>query len=593
MHQIAGVLQRGMIRRLLLPGLCSTLLFATGVSAQFSGDPGINPNQPGLLGQWAGPYPLGTYMNPDPENAEWAELVHMTTLPPPNDGYVLLWARRNRGKGSTTPAIILDYETWLWTPGSPNSLTTIPVPGTSTGSLDLFCGSQTLLADPGGKVIATGGTDMVAWMGASVVGTAGAFEFDNAAVGSAPGPAWTQLPSLQAVRYYGAMLRESNGTITTFGPAGPGGPAGVSQQRETLGVPGWTPSDNVERVGPCADISNLYPLQSGNYPDVHLLSTGNWLRVDNGPTYVFDKIDCLGQQGPAERFVTWSAGIPGPRNYGNSVHLLYHDSGQRREVVYAIGGNDAQGCTAPFYSTVLRMADPAVGAVWTDAPPDLVTERHTANAIILLDGSILEIGGAHLVPGSTDECEPVMTVERYKPPEIFATSSGGWSEMAPLGHPRTYHSSAVLLSDGSVVVAGGVGTNEGSGPEPAWHSVEVYEPPYFFHPVRRPVIDSVQAQGPVWSYGEQNIRIDVSNLNESTEEFRVALLSPCASTHNVDFSQRYVELEVTQFSPIGGGAEIDVTAPEDGNVAPPGWYMLTVVNKEGLPSVAEWVQVGL
>jgi len=62
-------------------------------------------------------------------------------------------------------------------------------------------------------------------------------------------------------------------------------------------------------------------------------------------------------------------------------------------------------------------------------------------------------------------------------------------------------------------------------------------------------------------------------------------------THAFDFNQRYIELRAVGFSPNASGVSLTVEAPEDGFVAPPGWYMLSVVNAWGLPSEARWVQV--
>ena len=39
-------------------------------------------------------------------------------------------------------------------------------------------------------------------------------------------------------------------------------------------------------------------------------------------------------------------------------------------------------------------------------------------------------------------------------------------------------------------------------------------------------------------------------------------------------------------------SDLTVTTPPDGNHAPPGWYMLFILNSSGVPSVASWVRVG-
>jgi hypothetical protein len=67
----------------------------------------------------------------------------------------------------------------------------------------------------------------------------------------------------------------------------------------------------------------------------------------------------------------------------------------------------------------------------------------------------------------------------------------------------------------------------------------------------------------------------------------VALIRPASVTHHTDAGQRHVRL---RFRTQADGA-IRITAPADGNTAPPGPYMLFVVDEDGVPSVASWVTV--
>jgi fibronectin type 3 domain-containing protein len=57
-------------------------------------------------------------------------------------------------------------------------------------------------------------------------------------------------------------------------------------------------------------------------------------------------------------------------------------------------------------------------------------------------------------------------------------------------------------------------------------------------------------------------------------------------THSFNADQSYVPLS---FSVTGGG--LTVQAPADADLAPPGYYMLFIVNKNGVPSVAPFVQL--
>ena len=65
-------------------------------------------------------------------------------------------------------------------------------------------------------------------------------------------------------------------------------------------------------------------------------------------------------------------------------------------------------------------------------------------------------------------------------------------------------------------------------------------------------------------------------------------MAPGATTHGFDTNQRYVDLKVLDTI---DGQGVDVAAPPSANVAPPGYYMLFLINKDGVPSVADWVKI--
>jgi hypothetical protein len=107
---------------------------------------------------------------------------------------------------------------------------------------------------------------------------------------------------------------------------------------------------------------------------------------------------------------------------------------------------------------------------------------------------------------------------------------------------------------------------------------EIFSPPYLFAGAR-PTISSAPA---TLGYG-QGFTISTPDAASIS---RVALVKAGAVTHSNNFDQRYVDCT---FSASGGG--LSATSPPDSNHAPPGWYMLFLVNSSGVPSVASWVQV--
>ena len=64
-------------------------------------------------------------------------------------------------------------------------------------------------------------------------------------------------------------------------------------------------------------------------------------------------------------------------------------------------------------------------------------------------------------------------------------------------------------------------------------------------------------------------------------------MAPSAVTHNFNENARYVPLNFT----AGPPAALQITAPPNGNLAPPGPYMLFLVNTNGVPSVASWITI--
>lgn len=186
------------------------------------------------------------------------------------------------------------------------------------------------------------------------------------------------------------------------------------------------------------------------------------------------------------------------------------------------------------------------------------------------------VGGGSL----KQEDQPLARLEA----EIYDPASDTGTVMAAASVPRLYHSTALLLPDGRVVAAGG---NPEGGSQVAWEppdpqeemQLEVFSPPYLFRGPR-PQLDAAPATA---TYGQT---VTITTPQAGTIRW-VSLVKNGVTTHSFDSGQRLVDLAITS---QGNGA-LQATVPANPNIAPPGWYMLFLVNQEGVPSTANWIQI--
>jgi len=169
---------------------------------------------------------------------------------------------------------------------------------------------------------------------------------------------------------------------------------------------------------------------------------------------------------------------------------------------------------------------------------------------------------------------------RARQVELFHPKTNSWTLGPAQQEDRAYHSTAVLLPDGRVFSAGDdLHPLEPNGKPSQTDNGEIYSPPYLFKG-SRPVIGSAP-QSIRWGDGF-GIRTTSPNIDKAV------LMAPGATTHGFDTNQRYVDLKVLV---THGGQGVDVAAPPSSRVAPPGYYMLFLINKDGVPSVANWVRI--
>jgi len=122
--------------------------------------------------------------------------------------------------------------------------------------------------------------------------------------------------------------------------------------------------------------------------------------------------------------------------------------------------------------------------------------------------------------------------------------------------------------------------------------IEIYRPAYLFNPdgslATRPTITcvaqscNIPSAPSVVGYGGTFTVLTPNAANISS----VVLIKAGSVTHAFDMDQRLVGLSYT-----AGSGSLTVSGPPNSNIAPPGYYLLFLLNSAGVPSVARFVQV--
>jgi hypothetical protein len=243
---------------------------------------------------------------------------------------------------------------------------------------------------------------------------------------------------------------------------------------------------------------------------------------------------------------------------------------------------------------------------------DMLDGRTMGQFIILPTGKLLVInGGANGTAGYSTQtlttpsysqmpygmslaAAPVLTPAIYDP---AAPSGSRWSNggLGASKIPRLYHSSALLLPDGSVMVAG-------SNPNvdvnlttvfPTTYEAEIFYPPYWGQ--NRPAPTGVPAN---ISYGGPSFDITIpassysGSANAAAANTTVVLIRPGWTTHAMNMGQRYVQLNNTYSVNSDNSIVLHTAqAPPNANLLTPGPALLFVV-VNGVPSNGTMVSVG-
>jgi hypothetical protein len=201
--------------------------------------------------------------------------------------------------------------------------------------------------------------------------------------------------------------------------------------------------------------------------------------------------------------------------------------------------------------------------------------RNWLNLTVLPNGEVLANGGTKV---GTQSGAANSTYDA----EIWNPGTGKWRNAATAKRIRSYHSGAVLLPGGSVLTAGG------GVPAPENNfNAEFYYPPYLF---------TKGADGRVrWAARGQITGISGSltyggtvslGLSDTRKLSSLSLIRATSVTHSYNTDQRRVPLSFTQ-----SGNTVTAKMPANANLLPPGSYLLSGVDANGVPTPAQMVTI--
>ena len=223
---------------------------------------------------------------------------------------------------------------------------------------------------------------------------------------------------------------------------------------------------------------------------------------------------------------------------------------------------------------------------------NLNNRRWFSSSVLLPNGQALVFNGADkdevVMPGSE---VPVHQTELFDP------AKNTWTGLSSSGRDRTYHNSAILLPDGSVLVGGHAPVNQGYGgtgnslpldqlgfvhnlKDP---SFERFSPPYLFAGPRPKLVTA--DGGATWGDTLHVVIAPESSTVAPVDHFVLTRLP--AQTHITDADARTIILG----KGTRNGNSVSLAIPDNRAAVTPGFYYLFGISPAGVPSVAAIVQI--
>lgn len=466
--------------------------------------------------------------------------IHMALTP---DGNVMTYGTE---AGGTYQAGDQAFDVWIPELGTGSASHSVMPNGTGT---DLFCSIQVI--DPIADVILTAGGDIP---GDDQAGTNEVTTYStDGGLQAGPGMQWD--------RWYPTANTLPDGRILVEGGSTNGfDDGGVLTPEIYTSGQGWTTLSGINSDYAYGDDQKRWW-----YPRSWVAPDGRVFGISGTNMYYID-VDGSGGSGS----LTEAGTFPGTNISATSTAVMYRPGKILQVGGGAISNEDWDNDGSATATIVdINSGDP----VLTPAS-SLAIGRHWANSTVLPDGDVLVTGGTTVqnIAGDSDQVD--------QRPELWDPDTDTWTTLPAEQEYRMYHSTAMLLPDATVIVGGGgADGNRDDGIDNL--NAQIFKPPYLYDgdvlAARPLIIDAPE----FISYGQD------FNITVTSDVQKITLIRIGAVTHSFNSGQRFMEL--TDLT--GSGTNRTVTAPADGNLAPPGTYMLFGLNAAGTPSVAALVDI--
>jgi hypothetical protein len=462
--------------------------------------------------------------------------IHTHVLP---NGKVLFWGRRAWKDGmpvdnNATGLNEHDSSPFLWDPQAKEGqqFTALPKPG-----FNMFCSSHTFLPD--GRLLVVGGHLF------DQKGVRNATIFDPAK------NKWTATADMNAGRWYPTAVTLPDGTV--LASFGSNEIKEFNKQQQIWNDGKW--------------INNAFFNDARYYPRMHVVPDGRVFM--SGPLNLTQFLDTSKAQWTPLGNRTPDPDANSLKEYAPSV--LYDEG----KILYIGGGQPP--------TDAVKMIDlkQQPKPVWQDAK-SMAFPRIQHNGTILPDGTVLVTGGTRGSGGPNPGFNDLSAGQPVHTPELWDPSTGIWTKMADEAVDRCYHSTAVLLPDARVLSGGGgeyFPTNEPNPLKDSHPDVQIFSPPYLFQGGMRPDITSA----PEKVAYKTTFEVRTSNPDDVAQVNWIRLSSV---THSFNGNQRINFLKFTS-----DGQKLTVTTPDSPALCPPGHYMLFVLNKAKVPSIAKIINI--